>query len=84
VTATVVLSGTASVQQVTADYTAALQEYYAEAFEEHTVRYTRIGRILSGIFGVLDYTALLLNGGAANIPLTTTEFPITEDVVFTT
>jgi uncharacterized phage protein gp47/JayE len=69
--ATVVLDGTRTLAEVTADYEAALDQYYTDiAFsEDPTVRYNVAGSLLLSIKGVTDYSNLTLNGGTSNITI---------------
>ncbi|WP_254777675.1 baseplate J/gp47 family protein [Paenibacillus naphthalenovorans] len=77
VTATVVLNGTRTLAQVTADFEASLTAHLAEiaknAFSvtggDRSVKYARIGTLLLDTPGVSDYNAasLLVNGGTANV-----------------
>ncbi len=61
-------------------FKAAMLKYYAEAKEESVVRYTRVAAVLTGIDGVIDYSNLTVNGGAANIPIDDDEYPVTGTV----
>ncbi len=69
--ATVVLDGTRTLAEVTADYEAALDQHYAEiAFsDDPTVRYSIAGSLLLSIKGITDYSNLTLNGGTSNITI---------------
>lgn len=69
VSATVVLTGTKTIQEVQAAFEKALDEYLASiAFtSDPSVRYVKIGSLLLDTEGVQDYSNLLVNGGTANI-----------------
>lgn len=77
VIATVILNGTWTLAQVTADFETALTAHLAEiaknAFSvtggDRSVKYARIGTLLLDTPGVSDYNAasLLVNGGTANV-----------------
>ncbi|MGG1597604.1 baseplate J/gp47 family protein [Paenibacillus naphthalenovorans] len=77
ITATVVLNGSRTLAQVTADFEASLTAHLAEiaknAFSvtggDRSVKYARIGTLLLDTPGVSDYNAasLLVNGGTANV-----------------
>ena len=53
------------------------------AFREYTVVYTRIGKILMDIPGVIDYVQLTVNGDVVNITIGPDEVPITGDIEVT-
>lgn len=69
IAATVVLTGTRTIAQVKADYTAAVAAYLRGlAFaEDSTVRYVRLGSMLLDTDGVQDYDNLIVNGGTGNV-----------------
>lgn len=75
VTATVVLTGTKTLQEITTAFESALVDYLASiAFtNDPVVRYVRIGSMLLDTEGVQDYSNLLVNGGAGNINIVTGE-----------
>lgn len=69
VSATVVLTGTKTLQEVQAAFEKALDDYLASiAFaSDPTVRYVKIGSLLLDTEGVQDYSNLLVNNGTANV-----------------
>ena len=70
VSAAVSVSASTTVGAVQAAFESALAEYLQSiSFEQYTVPYTRIGYLLAGIDGVLDYSGLTANGGTANITI---------------
>lgn len=83
IAATVTLEAGSDIAEVTASFEEALKTYYDEAQAEGNVRYTRIGSVLSETPGVLDYESLTVNGGTANIPITTDHYPTTQTVTLT-
>jgi uncharacterized phage protein gp47/JayE len=55
----------------------ALINHFAEiAFIDSYVSHAKVGNIILGAKGVLDYSGLTLNGSAANIPIADTEIAI--------
>lgn len=83
ISATVELSGAATIATVSAELLTSVSAYLTEAMEDLEVRISRIGAILSGISGVEDYEDLKIGTSAAtlsdqNITLTATQFPQTD------
>lgn len=77
VTANVVLAAGYSLQSVVNGFTKAVSDYLKSvAFAMSYVSQAKIGTILLGVSGVLDYSNLTLNGSAANIALAAEEIPI--------
>ncbi|OPA76614.1 baseplate J protein [Paenibacillus selenitireducens] len=77
VKATVTLASGYTLQSVSDGLKAALTDYLKSiAFEMSYVSYARIGTLLMGVPGVLDYSALSLNGGYINIALADEEIPV--------
>lgn len=77
VSATVTLATGATLQQVNDAFAAALEAHLkATAFMATYVSHAKVGTLLLGTDGVLDYTGLLLNGAAANVPLEQEEIPV--------
>ncbi|MTI56165.1 baseplate J/gp47 family protein [Geosporobacter ferrireducens] len=75
--AVVVLASGYTLQQVIDTFRVALEEYFRSiAFEMTYVSYAKIGTILLGVSGVIDYSNLTLNGTTANIALADEEIPI--------
>jgi uncharacterized phage protein gp47/JayE len=75
--ASVTLAAGYTIQLVSAAFTAALTSYLEEtAFQINYVSIAKLGTLLLGIPGVLDYDGLLLNGGSANIELDIDEVPV--------
>lgn len=71
VSATVVLTGTKTLQEVQEAFEQALDDYFASiAFaDDATVRYVRVGSLLLDTEGVADYSDLLVNGGTGNVTI---------------
>jgi len=78
VSATVVLTGTKTLQEVQTAFETALDDYLADiAFSsDPTVRYVRVGSILLDTEGVQDYSNLLVNGGTANVTINLDEVAV--------
>ena len=71
------LSGTIST--VTAEFVAALKDYFPTAISNKEVLYNKVANILGDIESVYDFTGLTVNGGTSNIPLTDDIFPIVDE-----
>lgn len=57
-------------------FTAALAAYLQSiSFAQYTVPYSRIGYLLAGVDGVLDYSGLTVNGGTVNITVAAKQVP---------
>ncbi len=78
VSATVVLIGTKTLQEVQAAFEKALDDYLASiAFaSDPTVRYVKIGSLLLDTEGVQDYSSLLVNNGTANVVINSGEVAV--------
>ncbi|SDD75651.1 Uncharacterized phage protein gp47/JayE [Paenibacillus sp. UNCCL117] len=77
VAATVVLAQGYTVQQVTTAFAAAMTAYLKEiAFAVTYVSIARVGMLLLDIPGVLDYSALKLNGASGNVAVAAEEIPV--------
>jgi len=78
VSATVVLTGTKTLEEVQAAFEKALDDYLASiAFaSDPTVRYVKIGSLLLDMEGVQDYSNLLVNNGTANVVINLGEVPV--------
>ena len=85
VSATMVLTGSKTLVEVTAAFEASLAGYLASiAFaSDPTVRYVKIGALLLDTEGVLDYTNLLVNGGTGNVTINTGEVAVKGTVTLT-
>ena len=71
VTARITLAKGAQAQDAKAKFTAALTEYLKSlAFNDSTVRYTKIASLLSAVDTVVDYAELKVNNGVANVQVT--------------
>ncbi len=65
-----------TLQQISNLFKEAIKEYLKNtAFKSSYISYAKIGTILLGIDGVVDYSNLLINGGTANILLSEEEVP---------
>lgn len=77
VAVTIVLANGYNLQSVTTAFTEAITEYFKSiAFSLPYISHAKLGTILLGIDGVLDYNGLKLNGVTTNIPLEDEEIPI--------
>lgn len=77
VAATVVLASGYTLQEVQDAFTTALTQHLsATAFASTYVSYAKIGTLLLGTDGVLDYTSLTLNGGTSNVVLADNQVPV--------
>lgn len=77
VSATVAIDASTTVEAVQVAFTAALEKYLQSiSFVQYTVPYSRIGFLLAGIDGVLDYTGLTVNGGTANVTVAANQVPM--------
>lgn len=83
VAATVTLEPGATIAEVTDAFKAAMKIYFEEAKAEASIRYTRVGSVLSETPGLLDYSGLTLNGGTANVTVTTDYYPTIDTVTLT-
>lgn len=76
VAARVTLDSSTTMASVQAAFTDALESYFqAISFEKYTVPYSRIGFLLAGIDGVLDYQNLTVNGRMDNIVVAEHQVP---------
>ena len=81
VSARVVLEAGASREAVAREFVSELDTYLAEtAFEEFTVYAHRVGALLMGVSGVVDYRELTINGEVGNLELGTDGVPATGEV----
>lgn len=64
-----------TVESVTAEFAKRLVAYFKEAINDKEILYQRVCGILGSIEGVYDYSGIYVNGGMANIPLTSGTFP---------
>lgn len=70
VMATVILDTGATLAGVQTLFEAALAEYLASiVFKQNFVSFAKIGGILLGIPGIVDYSGLAVNGGTVNVPV---------------
>ena len=76
---TIELKDDVSIVDVKTNLLAALKTYLAEAAEEHEIRWTKIGSVISKVTGVADYKDLLVNGGTANIAIKDTQVAVVEE-----
>ncbi len=73
ISVSVVKSSGYTLAQVTENITAAIEEYLSStAFKQGSVSFARIGNAILDAAGVLDYSALSVNGGTSNIPVSLT------------
>lgn len=64
-------------------FEARVKAYFPEAKADGSIRYTRIGSILSETEGVIDYSSLTINSGTANITIADDEYPSLGTVTWT-
>lgn len=84
VSATVTIDSSTTAATVQAAFTAALEKYLQSiSFVQYTVPYSRIGFLLAGIDGVLDYAGLTVNGGTANVVVAENQVPMAGAVSIT-
>lgn len=77
VTAKITLDGSRLLNEVSANFTAAIADYLkGTIFEAYTISYAKIGSLLLNTRGIADYSDLLLNGGSVNISIEDTQMPI--------
>lgn len=82
--ATITLSGTKTLQEVTETARAAFVAYFKSlAFQSLTISYSKVSALLSDIEGVNDHTGLTLNGSSSNITIGARQTPAVGTVVFT-
>ena len=62
-----------------------LKSYFMEAMNDKEIRYQKVANILGDITGVYDFSELLINGDAKNIPLAGSIYPLinSEDISLT-
>lgn len=85
VSAQVTLDTSATTGSVKAALTAALTGYLSGlAMQDGTLLYNRVAYLLLGLDGVTDFTALTVNGGTENTPLSATQTPVLGTVEVTT
>ena len=75
VEATLTLEDGAELPAIIAAFEAALTEHFVKAKEDGSVKYTRVGSLLSETEGVADYTGLTVNGGTANVTIGEDYYP---------
>jgi len=84
VSATVTIDTGTTTATVRTAFTVALQSYLQSiSFSQYIVPYSRIGYLLAGIDGVLDYQNLTVNGGAGNIVVAENQVPMAGAVSLT-
>lgn len=70
VTAKVEVGVTSDIEKIKEDFTKAIKDYFKEiAYDEKTdsLSVARVGLILFGVQGVVDYTNLTINGGTSSV-----------------
>lgn len=84
VSASVILDGSKTIDEVKAAFNSALSSYLKEnVFKAYSISYARIGSLLLSTEGIADYSNLLVNDETANISLLDTEMPILGTVTLT-
>lgn len=75
-TANIKLDGTATYENVSADFMDLITEYFKDlAFKMQSVSYAKIGSALLSVSGIADYDNLLINGIVGNVLIGETEIP---------
>jgi len=70
-------AGRYTLEEITAAVEQAISAYLAQtAFRLGQVSYAKIGSVVMSVDGVTDYSALLVNGGTANVTLSDDEVPV--------
>ena len=77
ISATVEVDANSNLEAVKTEFLEQVQAYLSVAADDGVVRLSEIGRILKSISGVIDYSALLVNGGTTNITLSNLKLPVT-------
>ena len=81
IAANIALDGSASQEDVKAEFASLAAEYFRNAtFDFYTISYAKIGSLLLSVPGVADYSGLLLNGDTKNIIIGEDEMPILDDI----
>lgn len=84
VTAAVTTDSTTTKETAKAAFTGLLDEYLRSlAFSQYTVLYNRVGALIIGTDGVIDYGNLTLNGVADSVTVGAEQVPVVGEVVFT-
>lgn len=84
VTAEIIHDSSTTTEQVTEQFGVKLADYLKSiSLMQSQVLYNRIGALLIGIDGVIDYAGLTLNGLEDSITLTEEQVPIVGEVAFT-
>ena len=77
VSATLVLSSTATVLSVTPNIKLAIENYIKQVpFEQNYISYAKIGGAILSCSDVLDYTNLKVNNGTVNVAVSQTQVPV--------
>lgn len=82
VTATISVAPTTTLEAVSSIFTEELDTYLEGAKVGDTITVARVGSILMGIDGVLDYSGLSINGETTAIPIIDTAVPVVGEVTF--
>lgn len=70
-------AGLYTLEETTAAVEQAIAAYLAQvAFRQDQVSYAKLGSVIMGVDGVLDYSDLLVNGSTVNITIDTAEVPV--------
>ena len=89
ISAAVVLEDGAEIDAVMKRFRRSLDLYWLEVGQEATenyaahvgyIRWVQVGAVLAKTAGIKDYTGLLINGNAVNIPITYVQYPVTGEV----
>lgn len=82
--ATIELEEGASIETITKEFLKTLEAQYSASKKDKKIRYTELYALLSSTVGVADFKDFKINGGVANIPIGTDDYPSTsaEDLKF--
>lgn len=84
ITAKLTLSRNANLENINIEFSNKLLEYFKKiSIVSNSIFYSKIGSILSGIEGVIDYNDLLINNKTSNLTLDNEEVPIIGAITLT-
>lgn len=93
VTSAIIKNSSRTIEEIKADFTASLQEYFKSVIAtyynklldtgSYRVSFGMIGNILFDTEGVEDYESLSINGDISNITINSTEIPTIGEIVLT-
>lgn len=84
VSASVILNGSKTLEEVRAAFEAAFETFLADmVFTAYSVSYAKLGGLLLDIPGVEDYNGLTVNSGSGNITVGSKEIPVKGTIILT-